>query len=113
MGHDWCFSKCWFCITVKASNEAARTTVVSGQGASPNYSWTFSGPGTLSFTQNVKDITSISADTQGTYTVTLTVTNTTNSAVGSDDLILLGTLLLLQLLILIQQEISQEFTFRS
>ena len=73
-------------ITVKASNEAARAPTVSGEGGSPSFQWTYTGPGTLTFTPNdtTKDLTNISASAQGTYTVTLTVTNTGNSAVGSD-----------------------------
>ena len=40
----------------------------------------------FTFTPNdtTKDLTDITASAQGTYTVTLTITNTGNSAVGSD-----------------------------
>ena len=73
-------------VSIKTGTEAAKTPSVSGEGVSPAYAWTYSGPGTLTFAPNAttKDLTGITADTEGSYTVTLTVTNTGNSNTGND-----------------------------
>ena len=78
-------------LAVKTAAEAAITPTVSGEGGSPTYLWSkVSGPGTLTFAPNAstKDLTGITASTDGTYVVRLSVTNTGNSSSDTDDLTL-------------------------
>ena len=76
-------------LTVKLATEAAVTPTVSGEGTA-NYLWSrVSGTGTIDFQPNAttRNLTGISSDTEGSFVLRLTVTNTDNSNTGSDDLI--------------------------
>lgn len=57
-----------------ATPGATATTVAIGSGAAPTYAWTqVSGPGTISFGTPAALNTTVSADLDGTYTISLTI----------------------------------------
>ena len=75
-------------IFLNASTPLSPT--VSGEGAGATYEWSATGPGIVTFSPNAnsKDLTGITANVQGSYTVTLTATNNTTTLSGSDSLVL-------------------------
>ena len=70
----------------KNTNDATVTPSISGEGASPTYSWTYTGSGTLTFAPNStsRNLTAISASADGNYTITFTVTNTATTLNDSE-----------------------------